>query len=249
MNRRHFLQGSIALAGQKPFLSLHGPFSIAAADHPTPAATSPQNLLASTFTESFLSSHLLPVDQYHPYPRWDERSALGGRSWKIFARPLFRQPAACGRSQTAHRRDHSPVRAVSIFTSISYWPDAGERRKAQATSARRPCATLRPSACSTLPPATPLTFLPILSSTIWRATSSTPTLLTIKNYIDYGDAHVHAGPEGDLLYRYGKAVPRRRTSGVRRVLRRSQKHARQSWRRPPARCQSAKHVARFAAAA
>jgi hypothetical protein len=26
------------------------------------------------------------------------------------------------------------------------------------------------------------------------------------NYIDYGDAHVHAGPDGDLLYRYGKAV-------------------------------------------
>jgi hypothetical protein len=41
----------------------------------TPAATSPQNLLASTFTEAFLSSHLLPVDQYHPYPRWDERTA------------------------------------------------------------------------------------------------------------------------------------------------------------------------------
>ncbi|MGH9600229.1 MAG: heparinase II/III domain-containing protein, partial [Terracidiphilus sp.] len=26
------------------------------------------------------------------------------------------------------------------------------------------------------------------------------------NYIDYGDAHVHSGPDGDLLWRYGRAV-------------------------------------------
>ena len=26
------------------------------------------------------------------------------------------------------------------------------------------------------------------------------------NYIDYGDAHTHAAPDGDLLYRYGKSV-------------------------------------------
>ncbi len=30
--------------------------------------------------------------------------------------------------------------------------------------------------------------------------------ITEDSYIDYGDAHVHAGPEGSLLYRYGKAV-------------------------------------------
>lgn len=38
-------------------------------------ATSPQNLLSTTFTESFLASNLLPADKYHPYPRWDERAA------------------------------------------------------------------------------------------------------------------------------------------------------------------------------
>jgi hypothetical protein len=74
MNRRHFLQGSIALAGQQKLLRSFGPLSIAAAQS-TSAATSPQNLLASTFTEDFLSSHLLPADKYHPYPRWDERVA------------------------------------------------------------------------------------------------------------------------------------------------------------------------------
>lgn len=39
------------------------------------AATSPQNLLSTTFTESFLTSHLVAADKYHPYPRWDERAA------------------------------------------------------------------------------------------------------------------------------------------------------------------------------
>ncbi len=40
----------------------------------TPAATSPQNLLSTTFTEPFLTSNLVPADKYHPYPRWDERA-------------------------------------------------------------------------------------------------------------------------------------------------------------------------------
>lgn len=41
----------------------------------TPPATSPQNLLAGTFTESFLASNLLPVEKLHPYPKWSERAA------------------------------------------------------------------------------------------------------------------------------------------------------------------------------
>ncbi len=41
----------------------------------TPAATSPQNLLSATFSESFLASNLVSADKYHPYPHWDERAA------------------------------------------------------------------------------------------------------------------------------------------------------------------------------
>ena len=73
MNRRNFLAGSIALAGQHKLLHSMGALSMGG--QATPAATSPQNLLSTTFTESFLASNLMFADQYHPYPRWDERAA------------------------------------------------------------------------------------------------------------------------------------------------------------------------------
>jgi hypothetical protein len=76
MNRRDFLAGSIALAGQQKMLHSMGPLSTAGQD--APPATSPQNLLSSTFTEAFLSSKLLTVDAWHPYPRWGERAAWEG---------------------------------------------------------------------------------------------------------------------------------------------------------------------------
>lgn len=71
MNRRNFLAGSIALAGQQKLLRSMGPLAVAATD--APALILPQNLLSSTFTEEFLASKLLTVDQWHPYPRWGER--------------------------------------------------------------------------------------------------------------------------------------------------------------------------------
>jgi len=71
MNRRDFLAGSIALAGQQKLVHSMGTFSMAGQD--APPASSPQNLLSSTFTEEFLSKKLLTVDQWHPYPRWGER--------------------------------------------------------------------------------------------------------------------------------------------------------------------------------
>jgi len=73
MNRRHFLAGSMALAGQHKLLRSMGALSIDPSS--TPEALSPQNLLSSIFTESFLTSNLMSADKYHPYPRWDERAA------------------------------------------------------------------------------------------------------------------------------------------------------------------------------
>ncbi|HEV2324802.1 MAG TPA: heparinase II/III family protein [Terracidiphilus sp.] len=73
MNRRDFLAGSIALAGQGHLARSMGALSAAGAG--AAPATSPQNLLSRTFTESFLEAHLIPVDQYRPYPRWTDRTA------------------------------------------------------------------------------------------------------------------------------------------------------------------------------
>lgn len=52
----------------------------------TLADKSPQNLLSNTFTEAFLASHLLPVDAWHPYPRWGERAAWEAVPKDIHAR-------------------------------------------------------------------------------------------------------------------------------------------------------------------
>jgi len=71
MNRRNFLAGSMALAGQQKLLRSMGALSIAGQG--APPATSPQNLLSTTFPESLLESKLLPVDKWHPYPKWGER--------------------------------------------------------------------------------------------------------------------------------------------------------------------------------
>ena len=54
---------------------LHSMGLLALGDDGTRPATSPQNLLSSTFTESFLSANLVAADKFHPYPRWDERAA------------------------------------------------------------------------------------------------------------------------------------------------------------------------------
>jgi len=71
MNRRDFLAGSIALTSRQRLVHMMGALSTAERD--TQPASAPQNLLSSTFTEEFLSTRLLTVDKWHPYPRWDER--------------------------------------------------------------------------------------------------------------------------------------------------------------------------------
>ncbi len=49
--------------------------ALSTADQPAAPQTSPQNLLTTTFTEEFLTSKLMSVDAWHPYPRWSERAA------------------------------------------------------------------------------------------------------------------------------------------------------------------------------
>jgi len=91
MNRRHFLAGSIALASQHKLLHSISPLAINASG--TPEATSPQDLLSKTFTESFLTSSLMSVDKWHPYPRWDERSAWAAVPQDLSA-PIVQQAEA-----------------------------------------------------------------------------------------------------------------------------------------------------------
>jgi len=73
MNRRNFLAGSLALAGQHKLLHSMGPLALNG--NGEAEATSPQNLLAKIFTEPYLAAHLLPAGEYHPYPRWEDRAA------------------------------------------------------------------------------------------------------------------------------------------------------------------------------
>ena len=76
MNRRDFIAGSLALATQQNLLRAAAPDPASGQD--TPPATSPQNLLTSTFTESFLTDHLIPVADWHPYPKWNDRALWEG---------------------------------------------------------------------------------------------------------------------------------------------------------------------------
>jgi hypothetical protein len=72
LNRRDFLEGSLVLAGHTHVFGAMKTFSNedknALADKP------PQNLLSTTFTEAFLTGHLMTPDKWHPYPRWNERA-------------------------------------------------------------------------------------------------------------------------------------------------------------------------------
>ncbi len=73
MNRRNFLAGSIAMAGQHKLMRSMGTFSMGGPE--TPQLTAPHNLLSSTYTRSFLESKLVSAGAWHPYPNWSERSA------------------------------------------------------------------------------------------------------------------------------------------------------------------------------
>ncbi len=92
MNRRDFLAGSMALAGQQNLLRAMGALS-AEAKSAVPSS-SPQNLLTNTLTESFLASHLLSVQDWHPYPTWSERDSWEAIPADIRARVVAQAEAA-----------------------------------------------------------------------------------------------------------------------------------------------------------
>jgi Heparinase II/III-like protein len=73
MNRRHFLAGSLALAGSEPLLQSMGAFPFA--EQTNSPLVAPHNLLTTTYTEAFLESHLAAPGAWHPYPTANERAA------------------------------------------------------------------------------------------------------------------------------------------------------------------------------
>lgn len=73
VNRRDFLAGSIALAGQGRLARSIGELSVGGPD--APPRMPPQNLLSHTFTQSFLEAHLIPIGQFRPYPKCSDRPA------------------------------------------------------------------------------------------------------------------------------------------------------------------------------
>jgi hypothetical protein len=86
MNRRHFMTGSLALAGQQKLLHSSPKFlqsltnlAPAAQENSPPQEKSqlaaPHDLLTTTYTEAFLKSHLAAPGAWHPYPKWSERAA------------------------------------------------------------------------------------------------------------------------------------------------------------------------------
>jgi hypothetical protein len=73
INRRHFMVGSLALAGQHEFLRSVGPLLPIVQTRASIEA--PHDLLTLTYTKSFLESRLAAPGAWHPYPAWSERTA------------------------------------------------------------------------------------------------------------------------------------------------------------------------------
>ncbi len=72
MDRRNFVAGSIALAGQHQLAHSMGALSLGG--QVVRPGWPPQNLLSSTYSESFLASNLVSTTEWHPYPKWSERA-------------------------------------------------------------------------------------------------------------------------------------------------------------------------------
>src|SRR5208337_1554777 len=90
MNRRHFMAGGLALAGQQKVLHSLGNLALAAQEN-SPLET-PHDLLTTTYTEAFLGNHLATPGAWHPYPKWSERA-----SWE--AVPLDIRAAVIARAE------------------------------------------------------------------------------------------------------------------------------------------------------
>lgn len=81
MNRRHFLAGSLALAGRQNLLramnglALNAAAGAAADSLQHVPLVAPHDLLSTTYSEAFLQSKLAAPGAWHPYPRSSERQA------------------------------------------------------------------------------------------------------------------------------------------------------------------------------
>jgi hypothetical protein len=73
MNRRRFMAGSLALAGQQKFLHSLGNLALAAQE--SAPLEAPHDLLSTTYSEAFLESHLAAPGAWHPYAKWGDRAA------------------------------------------------------------------------------------------------------------------------------------------------------------------------------
>lgn len=72
MNRRELLRGSAALVGGS---YLYPALGLAGMENAGELAGPPKYLLSSTFTQELLRAKLVPLGQWHPYPRATERDA------------------------------------------------------------------------------------------------------------------------------------------------------------------------------
>ena len=95
------------------------------------------------------------------------------------------------------------TRSVDAYLN-EYWPDAGEEEGpgyfSRSVMSFFECVSTIESATGNSTNIFANPFIDAMGRYIVNAH------IAEDNYIDYGDAHVHAGPEGDLLYRFGKAV-------------------------------------------
>ena len=91
MNRRHFLAGSLAFAGQQKLL--HSLRNLAPAANENVPMEAPHDLLSTTYSEAFLQSHLAAPGAWHPYPTWGERAA-----WEAVAADI--RAAVVGRAES-----------------------------------------------------------------------------------------------------------------------------------------------------
>ena len=71
MNRRNFMAGSMAFAGQHRLLRSMSAMSMGGGD--APKLVAPHDLFTTTYPESFLESKLVAANEWHPYPRCSER--------------------------------------------------------------------------------------------------------------------------------------------------------------------------------
>ena len=95
------------------------------------------------------------------------------------------------------------TRSLDIYLN-QYWPDGGEEEGAGYFSVSPmcyfECVSMLESATGNSTNILANPFLDSMGRYILNAH------VAGGNYINYGDAHRHAAPDGDLLYRYGKAV-------------------------------------------